>query len=93
MTVTRETMRPKREPMKMKLLAYGGFDFPFMLIVTVLLCLGLVMMFSASFVYAYEHYKGDSYHFIKRQALFAVVGFAAMLLISKMNLNVLRKLA
>ncbi|MDR2524723.1 MAG: putative lipid II flippase FtsW [Oscillospiraceae bacterium] len=80
-------------PLRRKLLAYGGFDFPFMLIVTVLLCVGLVMMFSASYVYAMRHYGGDAYHFIKRQLIFAVAGFVLMLAISKINLDILRKLA
>ena len=85
--------KESKAPWRSKLLAYGGFDFTFMLIVTVLLCFGLVMMFSASYVYAYRHQKGDSYHYIKRQAAFAVLGFIGMLLISKINLNILRKLA
>ena len=85
--------KERKEPWKKKLLAYGGFDFPFMLIVTLLLACGLVMMFSASYVYSGWHNKGDSYHYIKRQAVFAAAGFAAMLLISKVNLNILRKLA
>ena len=80
-------------PWRKKLLAYGGFDYPFMLIVTLLLCVGLVMMFSASYVYAYRHFRGNSYHFIQRQLVWAVVGFALMLIVSKINLNVLRKLA
>ena len=75
-----------------KLFAYGGFDFPFMLIVTVLLCLGLVMMFSASYVNALKH-EGDAYYYIKRQGIFALLGVIAMLSISKINLNVLRRLA
>ena len=88
----RAKFRAPRESWAKKLFAYGGFDFPFMLIVTVLLCLGLVMMFSASYVNALKH-MGDEYYYIKRQAVFAVLGVVAMLLISKINLNVLRKLA
>ena len=84
---------PKKQPLAQRLFAYGGFDFPFMLIVTVLLCVGLVMMFSASYVNAVKHHNGDAYYFIKRQGIFAVLGVVAMLAISKVNLNVLRKLA
>ena len=83
---------PEKQPLARKLFAYGGFDFPFMLIVTVLLCMGLVMMFSASYVNALKQ-EGDAYYYIKRQAVFAVLGVAAMLVLSKINLNVLRKLA
>ena len=87
------TRAPAKQPLAHRLFAYGGFDFPFMLIVTVLLCVGLVMMFSASYVNAVKHHEGDAYYFIKRQAVFAALGVAAMLGISKINLNVLRKLA
>ena len=78
------------EPITQRLLAYGGFDFPFMLIVTILLCAGLVMMFSASYINAIKHQQGDAYFYLKRQAVFAVVGMVVMLLVSKINLNVLR---
>jgi len=81
------------EPIMQRLLAYGGFDFPFMLIVTILLCTGLVMMFSASYINAIKHQQGDAYYFLKRQAMFAFAGVVFMLLISKINLNVLRVLA
>ena len=88
------TRRAKQDtqPIGRRFFAYGGFDFPFMLIVTVLLCVGLVMMFSASYVYAIRH-QGDAYYYIKRQLGFAVGGFALMLVLSKVNLDVLRKLA
>jgi len=87
------TRAPAKQPLAHRLFAYGGFDFPFMLIVTVLLCVGLVMMFSASYVNAVKHHEGDAYYYIKRQAVFAALGVAAMLGISKINLDVLRKLA
>jgi cell division protein FtsW len=91
--VKTRSSRAAKEPFLSKVLAYGGFDFPFMLIVTLLLCCGLVMMFSASFVNATTHHGGDAYYFIKRQAVFAAAGVAAMFLLSKINLNVLRALA
>jgi cell division protein FtsW len=74
------------------LLAYGGFDFPFMLIVIVLLGIGLVMMFSAGYVNALRKY-GDAYYFIKRQLGYALGGVALMFVISKINLNMLRRFA
>ena len=83
---------PAKQPLAHRLFAYGGFDFPFMLIVTVLLCVGLVMMFSASYVNALK-LEGDAYYYIKRQGIFAVLGIAVMLGASKVNLNVLRKVA
>ena len=51
----------------------AGMDMPFFLLIMVILCIGLVMLFSASYANAYYVY-GDSYYFIKDQALFAVLG-------------------
>mgnify|MGYP007093033556 CR=1 FL=1 len=53
-------------------------DMPFFLLIMVILCIGLVMLFSASYANAYYVY-GDSYYFIKDQALFAVLGIVIMI--------------
>ncbi|MDP4152653.1 MAG: putative lipid II flippase FtsW [Bacillota bacterium] len=52
-------------------------DLPFLIIVIVLLFAGLIVMFSASHANAYYRY-GDSYYFIKKQFVFALVGIVAM---------------
>lgn len=71
---------------------YGGIDIWFLIIVLALLCIGLVMMFSAGYPYALNKY-GDSTYFIRRQAFFAVIGIAAMLLLSRVNPAVWNKFA
>ena len=68
----------------------GKLDLPFLLILVVLLCIGLVMLFSASYVYAYNKF-GDSYKFIKQQLLFAAIGVGLMLLVSKIDYHILGK--
>ena len=70
----------------------GKLDITFLSFVLILLTIGLVMLFSASYAFSYEHY-GNSYKFITRQALFAVVGVAVMLVISKIDYHVWRKFA
>ena len=52
-----------------------------MLVTTILTVVGLIMMFSAGFSHAL-YLKGDGFYYIKRQAIFAVMGFIAMLIIS-----------
>ena len=47
------------------------------------------MLFSASYVTAYYRFN-DIYHFIGPQVIVAVVGVAAMLLISNINYHALR---
>lgn len=75
--------------------AKGGFDIIFLLLVCVLLTIGVVMMFSASYISAKNSASSnyDPYYYLKRQALFAVIGIVAMLVISKINHNVFRRLA
>ena len=63
------------------------FDFSFFLIVLLLLAFGLVMLFSATYASAKVTY-GDSYHFIKRQLIFAGLGFAAMILLSFIDYHI-----
>lgn len=70
----------------------GKMDITFLALVLILLSVGLVMLFSASYAFAHTVY-GDSYRFISRQAIFAVVGVVLMLVISKIDFRVLRKWA
>nr|WP_101697612.1 putative lipid II flippase FtsW [Clostridium minihomine] len=70
----------------------SGLDMPFLFLVLVLLVIGLVMLFSSSYAYAYYNY-GNSYYFITRQAVFAVMGVTIMLLISYFDYHHLHKLA
>ena len=58
-----------------------------------LIALGVMMVLSASSVFAYMNYGGDSYFFVKRQAAFAVVGLVAAIVLSRLNFSHLRMLA
>ena len=62
--------------------AKGRMDIPFLLLTLLLTAIGLVMVFSASFPSAY-HENGDPAYYFKRQAIFAVIGVAAMFAVSK----------
>lgn len=67
-------------------------DLTFLVMVILLLVFGLVMMFSASYAQGYYR-EGNSYHYIVRQLLWAVVGLGAMFVFSRMDYHVWRKLA
>lgn len=72
----------------------GGVDRPFLVTIILLLCLGTVMVFSASYPYANANFNGDSYHFAKRQILFALAGLVVLALVAKTgvgNYRFLRK--
>lgn len=70
----------------------GKIDIAFLSFVLILLSIGLVMLFSASYAYSYTYF-GNSYRFILRQAIFAVIGVALMLIISKIDYHILKKFA
>ena len=65
--------------------AVGKLDVPFLLLVITILTIGLVMLFSASYTYAYYNEGGDSAYFFKRQLVFAVAGVFAMFFVSKVR--------
>ena len=72
-------------------LARGPMDLPFLMLVMILLGIGLIMMFSASYATAYYDSKvADPLYYIKRQAMFAVVGVAVMYVVSKINYQTFR---
>lgn len=59
-------------------------DFTLLFAVLLLLCLGLIVLSSASSYYALTEYNNSSYYLI-RQIGFAVIGIVAMIIISKIN--------
>ena len=67
-----------RRKINFSLLSIGkGIDIPFVLLILVLLTIGITMMFSASYPVAYYEI-GDSYYYLKRQLLFALIGLVIM---------------
>lgn len=72
--------------------AGSGIDMPFFLLVLVLLVIGTIMMFSASYATAY-YSMGDSYFYLIRQLIFAVVGVGAMIALSFVDYHVWHKLS
>ncbi len=70
----------------------GPMDLPFLLLVFLLLGVGLLMLFSASFPSAYYEMDDPAYYLV-RQAEFAAVGIVAMLGIGKINYERYRAVA
>ncbi len=75
-----------------KIFIGGKMDLTFLFLLLIILTVGLVMLFSASYIYADTHYN-NSYYFITKQATFAVVGVILMLLVSKIDYHFIRKFA
>lgn len=70
----------------------SGMDMPFFFLVIILLVIGMVMMFSASYAFAY-YTMGDSYYYLSRQAIFAIVGIIIMIAVSFFDYHHFHKLA
>ena len=85
-----EELKVKKRRVKSSLIQQGKMDITFFGLVTVLLTVGLIMLFSAGYAYSYAYF-GNSYRFISKQAIFAVIGFAGMLFFSKIDYHVYRK--
>ncbi|MCI8755001.1 MAG: putative lipid II flippase FtsW [Oscillospiraceae bacterium] len=79
----------RAKPVKARI---GSMDYTFLMLVLVLVTVGLIMMFSASYPAALNA-TGDSFYFIKRQLLFAIVGVAAMFVASRVPFQILHRFA
>ncbi len=75
-----------------KLTVEGGFDLIYLFIMLALLTTGLVMMASASYVWA-KFYETTEYHYIGKQLTVAAFGLVLMFIISKINPQFIKKMA
>lgn len=80
----------KLKKKKLKLKKIANMDITFFILVLVILTFGLVMLFSASYAYAH-YYFNDSFHFIRKQAVFAIGGVIAMIILSYIDYHILKK--
>jgi cell division protein FtsW len=75
----------------------GQVDTVFLLLTVLLVAIGVVMVLSSSYPYAWYDPKNvsgnDAFYYFKRQAVFAAIGFLAMFLVSRLNYQGLRGLA
>lgn len=76
-----EALEPK---VRTELDESGMLDLPFLVLTLLLVAVGLIMLFSASYARAYQNEGNSAYYFV-RQAGFAAAGIAIMLLVSRVN--------
>ena len=75
-------------------LARGPLDLPFLMLVVMLVGIGLIIMFSASYAAAYYDEKISSpLFYIQRQAIYAAAGLGIMYAVSRFNYQRLRWLS
>ena len=63
----------------------GDISLSFFAYVMILLVVGIVMMSSASYAWAYSEHGGDGLYYAKNQAKNAIIGFVAMIFFMKMD--------
>ncbi len=85
------TNLPAERPAKRNIVrVIGEVDRPLLIIIVTLMCLGLVMVFSSGYAHAETRY-GDSYFLIKSQLRSALIGLAAMLLVTRVDYRLVKK--
>jgi len=67
-----------------------NIDYTLLIITLVLVGIGIVMVFSASY-YTTEQRWGDSYFFLRRQLMWAAIGFIVLIGLSNLDYALLRK--
>ena len=67
-------------------------DLPLLIAVILLILFGLLMIYSASSIWA-EYKFHDSFHYVKQQALFAIAGFILVYIVSKIDYQIYYKKA
>ena len=80
--------QPERKTKKKR----NPIDLPLLTLVLVLLTVGLVMLFSASYATAYYN-EGNSFAFISRQLLWAIMGVVVMFIVSRIDYRIFHRLA
>ena len=67
-----------------------NIDYKFLILLSIILFLGTLMIFSASYPYALSHYN-DSAYYIKRQIVFLLIGIIAMYFSSRVHPKIIQK--
>ncbi len=80
----------RKKKKKIGLFLNKKFDHSILIITLILLCLGLIMLLSASAPKSYSE-DGTSYSYVIRQGGFAILGIIAMFAISKFDYRNLKK--
>ena len=89
--IPKDTLRPKRFG---KIFTRpAGFDTLFFVALVLVLAVGLFSLFSASYAYSYYQNNGNSYYYISKQLVYALIGVVVMLGVSLVDYHVLHRWA
>ncbi len=71
----------------------GFYDYNLLAVVIILICFGLVMLYSASSYEGFTNFNGDDMYFLKKQAIFSIIAVVIAIFISKINYEFICKFA
>ena len=74
------------------MLAFGKIDTKFFLLVVILLVIGLIALFSASYINAINKYENE-YYYIGRQLKYVLLGLTLMFIASRVNYRVYKDMS
>ncbi len=69
----------------------SSVDGMFLILIILLLCIGTVMVCSASYAYAQNKFHGDSFHYVKAQIKFVTLGLIILFGVSRVDYMIVRK--
>ena len=69
----------------------GKFDYTLLIVTLLLLCIGLIMLLSASAPTSLSE-SGNSYKYVIKQGIMAVIGLAVLIVLSRIDYRIYRKL-
>lgn len=81
-TAARRSEKPRGRNVSNIIREFGQVDRPFMIIVILLVSVGSILVFSASYANAESRF-GDSYYFVKSQIKYILVGLPAMVITAR----------
>lgn len=94
MTTTQQFTQNEENPSVMQRLEHPMALYKLILGCTIALLLsGLVMVASASSIFAYTTYGGNQWALVERQVLFAIIGYFGMIVLSKQDNDRLKKIS
>ena len=92
MSLFRKKTAPGEKPSPLELDETGILDVPYLVLTVLLVSIGVLMMFSASYARSYYDTGNSAYYFV-RQAIFAVGGILVMILVGRLNYFIWYRLA
>ena len=81
-------MTKKNKSKKFSFFINGKFDYTIIVVTVLLLCIGLIMLLSASAPASLSETGDDSYQYIRKQGLVAGIGIVMMIVLSKVDYRI-----